>query len=373
MSTKPNWDKLRELIPACKNYVQLNTAGRAPVSKPVVDVVARYYQEALEHGNILWEDWLKEIEDLREIVGKAFNADKANIAFLPNSSLGLSFTAQMISNQNSSVVMSQDEFPSSSLCWLQKGFEVNFVKSKADGSISTSDFESTIKQNTKALVVSHVQFKTGFRHNLEELGELCSQKGIAFVVDCTQSVGAYRVDVKKCKIDFLVASGYKWPNAGCGTAMFYVSDNFKDSSKFPALGWRSLKNPYSMTNDKLELSEELSAVELGHPSFVTMFSFGTGLKHNFEIGLDKIEDRIKELRTYLRNKLDSTGFDILSARDEEHSAGITIVRLNKAEEIVKNLESKKILVAKRGEGIRVSTHYYNTEAEIDLLINELSP
>ncbi len=366
-----DWDRVRELFPATESFVYLNAAEGSPVSIVSAAEAKTFYDEILREGDLLWERWLRKMEDVRRKVAKFINADEKEIAFILNTSHGMNLVAQILRGAKSEVVTMEDEFPSSTLPWLNLGYELRFVKSK-NAIYLIEDIERNIFDNTKILVTSHVQYKTGFKQDLNELGKMCREKGLIFVVNATQSAGAMPIDVKKANIDFLVFSGLKWLAAGYGIAVLYMNRKWFGGIS-PAVGWQSVKAPHLMDNKKLDLREDASVFELGCPHFSNIFSLGGALDLMNGIGKRKVEERIYELGDYLVERLEELKLVIVSPLDRKYRSGITVLKMKTedADRVVQQLYGRNIIVSARGEGLRISVHIYNNEEDVDKLVSEL--
>ena len=142
-----------------------------------------------------WEDeWEAKMEQTRDLYAKFIGADNRDeIAFTHSTSEGMNIIAHMLSGKGI-VISNELEFPSSNLPWLNKNTDnIKFVKAQDDNKILIEDIAKAVQQNSKrakTVVTSHVQYSTGFRQGLEELGRLTKQKGLYFVVNPTQSLGA---------------------------------------------------------------------------------------------------------------------------------------------------------------------------------------
>jgi len=232
-------------------------------------------------------------------------------------------------------------------------------------------FQRSLTAETRVLVTSYVQFATGFRQDLVSLGRLCRELKLVFVVDATQGMGVFPINVVDSSIDFLVFSGYKWAQAGYGVGALYLAPRFLNPTSFPVAGWWSARDPEAVINDRLDLKETAAALEVGCPHFAGIFALGAALKLFEDIGQPQIEQRIHELTDYLHQRLEAEGFRIASPQAREQRCGITIVEMCNAPDIVKYLAEKKIIVSARGKGLRVSVHIFNNFADIDRLLAAL--
>jgi selenocysteine lyase/cysteine desulfurase len=194
---------------------------------------------------------------------------------------------------------------------------------------------------------------------------------LIFVVDATQGMGVFPIDVVASGIDFLVFSGYKWAQAGYGVGGLYVAPRFLNTSSFPVAGWWSVRDPEAVINDRLDLKQTAAALEVGCPHFAGIFALGGALSLFEKIGAVQIEQRIHELTDYLHQRLDEEGVRVASPRMRDQRSGITIIEMREAPDVVKSLAEKKIVVSARGEGLRVSLHVFNNFDDIDQLVTAL--
>jgi cysteine desulfurase/selenocysteine lyase len=365
-----DWNQIRALFPAAERYTYLNTAAAPPLSVVAAREGKRYYDEMAEYGDVAWESWLSQAEQIREKLAAFVNAEARSIAFTYSTSHGMNLIAGML-DRCGDVLCPADEFPSCTLPWLQQRYRVDFVSSRERGVIDLDDIRKSITANTRVLVTSFVQFATGFRQDLVALGRLCEERNLTFVVDATQGMGVFPIDVVNSGIDFLVFSGYKWAQAGYGVGGLYVAPRFLNPTSFPVAGWWSVRDPEAVVNDRLDLKETAAALEVGCPHFAGIFALGAALTLFEEIGKPRIEERIHELTDRLHGRLDAERLNVASPLKREQRSGITIIEMRDAPDIVKRLAERKIIVSARGKGLRVSVHIFNNFDDIDRLIAAL--
>jgi selenocysteine lyase/cysteine desulfurase len=366
-----DWAGARALFPALEENIYLNTAGGGPISERTAAAGCGYYEQSLRDGDIHWNEWLERVEAVRRQVARFINARPANVAFTANASTGLNAAAHMLRGRGR-VLAVADEFPSCTLPFLQLGFEVDFVPTDRDGHVGIRDLAAACSDDTAVLTISFVQYKSGFRNDMARLGEFCKERGLTLVVDATQGFGAFPLDVSANAADFLVASGYKWANAGYSIAVLYVSGRFLQPELFPLVGWRSPREPYALRYDELDIPERAAVLEQGHPPFAGIFALGAALELAQALGVQKIGRRIIELTRHLHERLDAAGIWVLSTREEAHLSGITIAAADDPQATVQRLREQGIVVSTRGEGVRVSVHYYNNRDDIDRLVAALA-
>jgi cysteine desulfurase / selenocysteine lyase len=365
-----HWRDIRALFPAAERYTYLNTAAAPPLSILAAREGKRYYDEMADHGDVAWESWLGQLEQIRGRLAAFVNAEARSVAFTYSTSHGMNLIAGMLGHCGD-VLSPADEFPSCTLPWLQHRYRVDFVGSRDRGVINLNDIEKSMTANTRIVVTSFVQFATGFRQDLDALGRLCRDRDMVLVVDATQGMGVFPIDVTNSGIDFLVFSGYKWAQAGYGIGGLYVAPRFLNPTSFPVAGWWSVRDPEAVVNDRLDLKETAAALEVGCPQFPGIFALGAALTLFEEIGKSRIEQRIHELTDYLHQQLEAERFTIASPLKREQRSGITIVEMRDAPDVVRQLAERKIIVSARGKGLRISVHIFNNFDDIDRLIAAL--
>lgn len=361
-----NWQDIRNEFPVCADYVYLNPAGGSPLSKTAAAEGKRYFDEMLEKGDIYWDTWLERAKSVRKKIAAFINATPAEIGFMPNTSSGMGQVAAMLSKKGR-VLSMNDEFPSSTVPWINLGANIELILS-VNNTYPIELIEKHITPDVKTIVTSYIQYRTGFRQDLEALGNLCKKKNIHFVVNATQAFGVFPIDVKKYNIDFLVFSGLKWAAAGYGSGAIYINQDILDKEAFPIAGWRSPENPERVDNANYTLRKESSVLEAGSLSFSPIFALGGAIDFITKIGINEVNGRVLELNRYLRNRLREEKVDYV-VLPEDNCSGITVIKTTESKRIVSELMQKNIYVSSRGEGIRISVNFFNNEADIEAFIN----
>jgi selenocysteine lyase/cysteine desulfurase len=365
-----SWEAVRARFPAAARYTYLNTAGAPPISTDVARAGRRYYDEMLADADMPWERWLAEVEQVRQAVARFVRSGPDDIAFITNTSDGMNLVAQMIGPPGPVVTMA-DEFPTSTLPWLVRGRRLQLVASDERGEIHPDAVARALTDDTVALVTSHVQFRTGFRCDLQALARVAHGRGLPLIVDAAQSAGAVPIDVERDGVDALMFSGYKWPMAGYGSGALYLSPSFRARFEMPSAGWMSAAEPDRHVNDRLDLKHSAAVLEVGCPNFAGIFALGAAVELLEAIGVERVAARIDELTGYLHARLDALGYVVASPRLRRRRAGITIIASDRADAIVDGLARRRIIVSARGRGIRVSVHVFNLAEDIDRLIEGL--
>jgi cysteine desulfurase / selenocysteine lyase len=359
------WSDIRDDFPAIKRGVFLNAAGQSPTPRPVREAVNNFYRE-LEEGREGWQTWNERSEDARKRVARLINAEPDEIAFVPNTSTGINLVADLI-GADGAVLTDEIEFPALTLPWVHRGIPVHFVPA-VEGVVRIEFFEEGQAPRAATIALSHVQFSNGCRQDLDAFGAIKGQRHL--VVGGSQSLGAFPVDVRKARIDALASSGHKWLCAGYGAGLLFVRRGLIEERKPATIGWLSVAHPLQFDNRRYELVTAARRVELGTPPFAGIIALGAAVQYLQGIGIEVIAQRILELNTYLTARLAKERFEVLSPGGGFRS-GETLCAVPQPERAVAFLRENGIVVTQKPEGVRISTHFYNTEDEIDACVRGL--
>ena len=364
-----NWGEIRKQFPVFDNYTYLNTAAAGPLARPTRNAATEYYDLMMADGDVHWDDWLAQREEVRKKVAAFINAEPDEIGLTTNTSSGMNVIVDAL--ETSGEVISCDlEFPVSTVPWMNRRVPVHQVKS-VDGTIEIDDLRRAMTAKTGSISISHVQFSNGFRMDLEELGN--AKGDHSFVVNASQSAGVFEIDVKRMKIDALCATGHKWMLSGYGSGFVYLSRVLLERSRPRAIGWLSVHDPYAMKNDELHLRHDVAArAELGCPHFAGMFALGASVELMMKTGIKGIEQRSLSLNQFLTNRLTEAGWAVLSPlEDERMRSAETLVSAEEPATLVAKLAEQKIIVTEKPQGIRVATDFFNNEDDIERLVGAL--
>lgn len=394
-----DWDKIRALFPVTNNFVYLDSATFSVTSTKAVGAINEFTHSMLFFQEHSWAD-NKRVETKVE-AAKLVGAKKNEIGLGEGATYGLNLFARLISGElreGDSIITADMEFLQSTLPWLsvskKKGIKIKMVINK-NGRYEIDDFRKLIDANTKVISISSVQWNNGFKTDINELGELAESEDVYFIIDAAHHLGAAPIDVHEAKVDFMSSSGHKWLLSPIGTGLFYMSTEMIEYFEPDICGYMGIKPPRgfermgeyfeipdsSPMEEFTPLKDNAQKFEVGGTSnYVGAVALTSSLKLFNEIGMDIAAARILQLGDYLIQRLKEIGAQIVSPEDREHRAGITTFKIFEKPEEDKRLQlwlkNKGIYVSMRYTsnvgGIRVSTHIYNNESDIDHLIEAIA-
>jgi cysteine desulfurase/selenocysteine lyase len=361
-------DGYRKEFPIVRNCIYLDHAGIAPVSLRVKSEVEKFLNEASQKAFIDYGNWMEKVDEVRVLSAELIGAEKDEIAFVKNTSHGISIVSSGLEWENGdNVVVFEREFPSNVYPWLElerKGVEVRFIPLR-DGRIELADIEVLMDGRTRLLSISSVQSLNGFMIDLKKLGGLCRNNGTLFFVDAIQSLGVIPMDVKDAGVDFLAADGHKWLLAPEGTGIFYCRRDLASSLRPSLIGWKTVRSDENFEIVDFTLKENALRFEEGSFNVMGIRALGAALRLLFEIGIDRIKTRVHGLGDVIMAEAGQRGFDIGTPREREGRGGIVSFSGDfDPARIRKKLGESHIVVNNRGGALRVAPHFYNTEEEI---------
>ena len=369
-----NW---RAEFPVTETYIYMNHAGVAPLSRRVREAMVAFVEDAMIHGAVHAACWEETAEACRAAAARLLNADATEIAFMKNTTQGILIAANGIDwREGDNVVTTAVEFPANIYPWWslkeRYGVQTRMVPER-DGCIHIEDIASAIDAHTRAVTISHVEFASGFRNDIQALGELCQERDIWFVVDAIQSLGVIEVDVKACQIDILAADGHKWLLAPEGAAIFYCADEKRERLINTNVGWASVVNPRDFLNYDLTQKPDATRFEEGSYNSVGLYGLKAAIELLLEVGIPTIEARVLGLTARLIAGLESKGYRVITPKTDAERAGIVIFESPRhtPDEIYELLHAQDIITAARGSGVRASPHFYNKASEIERLLEVL--
>ena len=357
-------------FPVTRRLLYLNHAGVSPIPARTAAAGAAVLEMFRDEGAFRPRRWLEILDEARGRFARLVGADPDEVAFVKNTSEGVSLVAAGFPwKEGDNVVTADVEFPSNVYPWKRleaRNVEVRMVRA-AEGRVRKEDVSAACDGKTRLVALSSVEFGNGFRNDLSGIGEYCQRQGIFFFVDAIQSLGVIPMDVKAFGIDALAADGHKWLLAPEGAGGFYISRDVMEMIEPVLLGWHSVRNRFDFERYDLTLSPDARRFEPGTPNTAGVAAFGASLGLLLEVGVDRIWERVRRLTEGAIAKAVQAGYEVLTPRHPEERSGIVTFRVPGADPAAlwKALMGRDAVAAARFGGIRISPHFYNTAEEID--------
>lgn len=369
-------NKVRELFPHLKTgQVYFNHAAIGPWCTLVLDRISEYMKDRSGERIENYSSFLNWSSGAKEKLGRLIGSETDRIAWIDNVSNGLNILARGLNwKTGDRVIINDIEFPSNVYPFLnlkQFGVEIDIVKS-GNGIIDPETIINSVTPRTRIISISLVQFLSGYRADIDLLGEFCRSRGIIFCVDAIQATGVVGIDVVKSKVDFLCGGTQKWLMASQGLSYIYVTEELQERITQSSVGWTSVENAWNLLDYDLKLKKTAERFQNGTVNALGVAAFDAVLELFTGSGIKSIESAILNNTKYFIRKLKEIGIEpILKDVSEKNLAGIVTFRHQDSDRIFEELQKRKIFAAAREGMIRFSPHFYNTFDEIDRVVDEL--
>lgn len=344
--------------------VYLNTAAAGLVSQASLEASRAFEARTAEIPSSAFAGWLDTgLPALREKMGRLLGCEASRLAFVPNFSFGLHAIAHALSGKVRRVLAFDSDYPSLNLPFTLGGFELVYLPSEDGFSVPFSRIQALVAgRRVEVVVLSHVQYLTGFMLDIEALAKLCRTHGVWLVIDATQSMGALDYALDALAADVVISSGYKWLNGGYGSAVMYMGEAFLRAFPPRIAGMGSLGPGGTYT-------PSLRSYEPGHFSVSSLLQLEAAVSERLSVGQPVVEAHDRALIRRLAESLSRTPFEI---RGGTGGSRASILSVDAEPQMAEYLSARGIIVTWRRGMIRVSPHFYNTDKEIDHLADILS-
>lgn len=351
---------LKKEFPILSSYTYLNTPFTGIISSSVTQKINQLEEEYRLHGSVFMDYYEDEIiEETKTLIAEIFKANSECVGVLNNFSTGLNCILNDLPESSKVVLLTQD-YPSVNLPVKSRNFEVFEVD------ISPDLYQNLEQQFTEVhpdfFVFSMTQFMSGFQMNLEMLNQLKSAfPQVSFIADATQYCGTQAFDFENSPLDVFGTSGYKWLNAGLGNAFFLFKPDFLEKYHFKTIGSNSL------TTKPDGKPRSVGFLEPGHFDILAMARLKFALEFHYKtIGIEGIQSKIVAISQQAKDaflKLNLLDTNFIQEQSSQH-----IFSLKGEQKDVEHLKSKGILTSFRGGRIRVGFQYFNTQADLEVLL-----
>jgi selenocysteine lyase/cysteine desulfurase len=373
-----DWTSLREQFPVTRRWAYFDHAAVAPLSAPAQRAAVEWATDMADNGEVREPLWFRRVNEVRGLVGRLLNADPLDVAFVKNTSEGVGIIAEGFPwRPGDNVVTAAEEYPANLYPWMNladRGVELRTVPSRGSR-VLLDDVRAAIDSRTRVVSLSWVEFASGFRNDLDALGQLCRERGILFFVDAIQGLGVLPLDVRRTPVDGLCADGHKWLLAPEGAGVFYLRREWVERLHPVGIGWNSVVGARDFSKIDFTLKPHAGRWESGTLNVSGIHALGASLELLLGLDISRIADRVFELTALLCERAAAAGLEVFSSRAAAEWSGIVSLVAPGADHraLVRRCRDQNIVINLRAGRLRVSPHCYNTPEEIDRLMAALSP
>src|SRR5207253_3694897 len=281
------WTSLRNEMPVVRHWAYFDHAAVAPITAAAQRTMNDWAADSAENGELHEPNWLRCVEDVRRDFGRLLNADPLDLAFIKNTSEGISFVAEGYPwRSGDNMITAAEEYPANVYPWLNlaaRGVEVRMVPSRGPR-IAVDDVRERMDACTRLVSLSFVEFSSGFRNDLDAIGSLCRERGVHFFVDAIQGLGVLPLDVQRTPVDFLAADGHKWLLGPGGAGIFFIRSDLVDFLHAASIGWSSVVSYLNFAKIDFRLKPHAGRWEGGTLNIPGILGLGASLRLLLDLG-----------------------------------------------------------------------------------------
>ena len=382
----------RAATPGCAHVAHLNNAGAALPTRATLEAVIGHLRREAERGGYEAATAASaQLEEVLHAVARLIGAGHDEIALTGSDTQawtkamwGYALGGGISSGDR--VLVDRLAYNSHYLGLLQvcelTGAAIEVASSTADGSLDLASLTGALESGPISLVaVTQVGTHRGLVNPVEEVGPLCRAAGVPFFVDACQSVGQLAVDVDAVGCDVLTATGRKWLRGPRGTGFLYVRKDFAERLRPPGISEASAR---WLDPDRYELRAGAARFFEFEAPIAAQLGLGVAVEHALGLGLEAVAGRVGPQGEALRRGLAAVDGVEIHDGGVRRSGIVTFTATGVAPELVAERASAAginvsvstspwalldMTAPRPTSVVRASPHYYNTDAELDRLVD----
>jgi len=370
---RPVEKNFRALFDFDPSIVYFNHAATGMLPTCSADAMNHYIQQLKLHGEPPIDDLLYRSETFKSQAAQLLNVASRDIAFIKNTTDGLEIALFSIDwKPGDNMVVQEDAFPASLYlaAYCFPTVEKRYVPLHQPGDFYRR-LEQAIDVRTRAVVVDYVHFISGHRLDLKRLGEIVRRGNSLLIVDGIQALGAMSVDLEQAPVDFFVAGGMKWLQGPSGSGVLYIRPELMEELTPFRIGWFSAEyEDFSSLYPVRPLKKDAGRFQPANENYIGLVGLTESLRMLNDIGAARIESIILELSHALMEKLKDLGCILFTPREQSRRAGIVSFKMPgvESQRLYEALTQRQIVCSLREGWVRIAIHFYNTNQEIDSVV-----
>lgn len=366
-------------FPVTKNKIFLGHGGVCPLPRRVAQAMTDCANEATLGDQEAFV--MHRIEDTRKAGAKLLNCQPDEVAIVGPTSLGLSLVAAGLKfRKGDNILIYHDDYPSNVYPWMalaEQGVKVRLLNTRGLGIIRAIDVMGQVDEDTKLVALASNHFISGYRLEHDAIGKFLRERNILFCLDAIQTLGAFPTTVEN--VDFLAADAHKWLLGPCGAGVLYVKKDLQAKLNPPIYGWHNVRNSNFVAQATIEFRNGAAKFEAGTHNLIGLVGLLAAMELALELGVDNIARELLRKRAWLVPALRAKGYTVLNAEPKtENASGITTFFLPGQDVTVLHQKltdagvNTSLRTDRKGQKyIRLSPHFYNTDAELNRVVELL--
>ncbi|MEU4231016.1 aminotransferase class V-fold PLP-dependent enzyme [Nonomuraea sp. NPDC026600] len=347
--------RFRELFPALRSTVWLDTPGAPPGVRPVVEAM-RETLAAWSSGEFDWLEWDAAAEQARVLFARLTGVAPGTVSTL--GSLGEAAAMVAASLPPGRIVVPAEEFQSNLFPWFAR-HEVVTVPARG-GTTRVEDLIRALDERVSLLAVSEVTSREGQRLDLAALRAATDRVGARLFVNLTQSLGVLRFDAARIRPDYFAVHGYKWLLCPRGAAWLVTRPDRLSELKPLVPGWKSTNPPYQYFGGPANLAQDARRGDAS-PAWFSWIGAKAALELLTSLDADQVERHCLGLAGQLTDQARAIGLRRVTDGPGSH---IVVLHTDKADRVALRLREHGVRATALSDRIRFGFHYFNEEPDV---------
>ncbi|MGN6555102.1 MAG: aminotransferase class V-fold PLP-dependent enzyme [Verrucomicrobiota bacterium] len=367
-------------FPVTRDKVFLAHAGVCPLPRRVAEAVSDYAREAStgDQEKFVYPGML---DRARQLGAQLLQCQSEEVALVGPTSLALSLVASGLKfRRNDNILIYFDDYPSNVYPWMalaEQGVEVRLMNIRNLGVVRPVDVMGQVDENTRLVALASCHFISGYRIDIPTIGKFLRDRKILFCVDGIQTLGAFPTTVEH--VDMLAADAHKWLLGPCGAGLFYVRREVQEKLNPAIYGWHNVNCPDFIAQEQIVLRKDARKYEAGTHNLLGVVGLIASMEMALEIGVENISRELLRKRACLVPAIQAKGYTVLNAEASADNASGIVTFYRPGQDMMamnEKLAAAKIFASlrtdrKKQHYIRLSPHFYNTEAELKKVVELL--
>ena len=376
-----DWSRLLALraeFPILQHGTYLVSHSLGAMPRGVAARLAEYTELWATRGIRAWaEGWWDSPVQTGNLVGRIVDAAPGSVVMHQNVSViqGLVASALDFTPARNRVVYTELNFPSVMYAWeaqRRRGAEIVTVPSRDGVTVETADLLAAIDERTLIVPLSHVLFQSAFVQDLRAVVARAREVGALVLADCYQSAGTLPFSVRDLDLDMACGGSVKWLCGGPGAAWLYVRPELRDRLEPMLTGWMAHEQPFAFEKGAQRYAPDVRRLLHGSPAVPALYAARSGYELILEAGLDDIRAKSVAQTSRFLERAAEHGLSSRSPADPARRGGTVTLSVEHAPAMVAALAERNMLVDCRPDvGLRLSPHFYNTDDELDALLDAI--
>jgi kynureninase len=370
--------KWRNEFPILEKTVYLISHSLGAMPRATYDRLHEYADIWATRGVRAWaEGWWDMPVTVGNEIARIIGADPGTVVMHQNVSVCQSLVLSCLepTPQRNKIVYSELNFPSVMYVYeahaRDGNLQIEIVKSDDGITVPLDRMLAAIDETTLLVPFSHVLFKSAFLQDAKAIIDRAHEVGAMVVLDTYQSAGTVPFSVKDLNADFATGGSVKWLCGGPGAGYLYVRPDLQNTLEPKTTGWMAHEAPFAF-DTSLKYASNITRFLHGSPAIPALYAAISGYQIINEIGLEKIRAKNVRQTNYLIGLAEEAGFKVTSPKDAAQRGGTITVAHEHAAAMAKELIRREFIIDYRpGAGIRISPHFYTTDNELELVIQEM--